>query len=409
MRIVCLHDMLQWSKPAPAGFKVSAVRLHRELCCWTLRCSPARCGNLRPSWCCSAGTGRRVGCYQVSRLVARSGPGSTGVQMTEAYVAMLYVSWQPVESRVTTSACAAAGQWPLQEAAAGSDSGSDSDAQRPSGSFSDVGACLTSDGGVSPRETTTPPSAAARGFGVAAGTGSSSCHMPSNSSSVAARRRRRRRRRQQQSSSRRHSGSTASGLYLPVVHCGSVRQAARVVAMREVALDDDAALGEAIALCVDLRDIYMLCCGGSSRGGERHRALQLRVASHVSSAYTSCAHCCKLATTGSSLASAVAAAAALLGDGGQGNGVLSSPGASGSIGCATAVTLQFVNRPEWLQAGARLILRDQGDGCAAGAGIVRKLYWGVVPPSARDAAGDCGVKLRPSIDSACSDLQAARL
>ena len=143
--------------------------------------------------------------------------------------------------------CAPAGQWPLQEAAVCSDSGSDSDAQRPSGSFSDVGACLTSDGGASPRETTTSPSAAVRGFGVAAGTGSIG---RSNSSNVAVRRRRRRRRRQQQSSSRRHSGSVASGLYLPVVHCGSVRQAARVVAMREVALDDDAALGEAgLPLC----------------------------------------------------------------------------------------------------------------------------------------------------------------
>jgi hypothetical protein len=153
------------------------------------------------------------------------------------------------------------------------------------------------------------------------------------------------------------------------------------------------------------------CCAAEAvpEQAKGHRALQLRFASHASSAYTSCAHCCTLAAAGSSLASAVAAAAALLGDGGQGSGVVSPPGASGGPGCATAVTLQFVNRPEWLQAGARLILRDQGNGCAAGAGIIRKLHWGVVPPPARDAAGDCGVKLRPSIDSACLDLQAARL
>lgn len=117
----------------------------------------------------------------------------------------------------------------------------------------------------------------------------------------------------------------------------------------------------------------------------------------------------ELAAAGSSLASAVAAAAALLGDGGHGSGVLSPAGASGGVGCATAVTLQFVNRPEWLQAGARLILRDQGDGCAAGAGIVRTLHWGVVPRAAREAAGDGSVKLRPSVDSACVELQAARL
>ena len=103
-----------------------------------------------------------------------------------------------------------------------------------------------------------------------------------------------------------------------------------------------------------------------------------------------------LPLAGNSLASAAAAAAALLGDGGHGSGILSSTGASGNSGCATAVTLQFVNRPEWLQAGARLILRDQGDGCAAGAGIVHSLHWSVVPPAARDAAGDGSEKLRPS-------------
>ncbi len=57
------------------------------------------------------------------------------------------------------------------------------------------------------------------------------------------------------------------------------------------------------------------------------------------------------------------------------------------MGCATAVTLQFVSRPEWLQQGARLILRDRGDGCAAGAGIVRRLHWGVIPTEGAAADG----------------------
>lgn len=82
---------------------------------------------------------------------------------------------------------------------------------------------------------------------------------------------------------------------------------------------------------------------------------------------------------GSSLASAIAAAAALLGEGCNGDGMPPATQGAGSVGCATAVTLQFVSRPEWLQQGARLILRDRGDGCAAGAGIVRALHWGVAP------------------------------
>ena len=165
--------------------------------------------------------------------------------------------------------------------------------------------------------------------------------------------------------------------------------------MREVALDDDAALGEA----------ELQLCGSKDavRWGQFQRVERARgLAAALILPQTHRLYRCQVLTAmtlllaGSSLASAAAAAAALLGDGGQGGGILSSPCASGSAGCATAVTLQFVNRPEWLQAGARLILRDQGDGCAAGAGIVRELHWGVMPPSARDAAGDGSEKLRPT-------------
>ena len=77
---------------------------------------------------------------------------------------------------------------------------------------------------------------------------------------------------------------------------------------------------------------------------------------------------------GSSLASAVAAAAAMLDR--EGSGPTDD---AGRAGCATAVTLRFVHRPEWLQQGARLILRSCGDGCAAGAGIVQELHWDVTP------------------------------
>lgn len=137
-----------------------------------------------------------------------------------------------------TSDCGtAAGQWPPNEARDGSGSGSDSDARRGSGSHWDAVGGLTSDGGASPRtpisfDPATPggsPLLEPHGGTVAGGSSAS------GSGSVTQRRRRVR------SGSRRRSG--AGGMYFPVVHCGSVRQAARVVAMREVDLKDDPALG----------------------------------------------------------------------------------------------------------------------------------------------------------------------
>ena len=79
---------------------------------------------------------------------------------------------------------------------------------------------------------------------------------------------------------------------------------------------------------------------------------------------------------GCDMGAAIAAAAALL--------ELSptsepdSPPSAGSpsftgrgTGCVVLATFQFVHRAEWLQPGARLILRDRGGGCIAGAGVVR--------------------------------------
>ena len=41
--------------------------------------------------------------------------------------------------------------------------------------------------------------------------------------------------------------------------------------------------------------------------------------------------------------------------------------------CIAVVTFRFTHRPEWLQEGARMVVRDRTDGCTAGAGVVRAL------------------------------------
>lgn len=51
-------------------------------------------------------------------------------------------------------------------------------------------------------------------------------------------------------------------------------------------------------------------------------------------------------------------------------------GGGGDLGCTARVVLEFCHRPEWLQAGARLVVRDRADGCTAGAGVIKGLAGG---------------------------------
>ena len=44
--------------------------------------------------------------------------------------------------------------------------------------------------------------------------------------------------------------------------------------------------------------------------------------------------------------------------------------ASGAAACLARVTLQFQQRPEWVQRGQTLLLRDRTDGCLAAAGLI---------------------------------------
>jgi hypothetical protein len=127
-------------------------------------------------------------------------------------------------------------------------------------------------------------------------------------------------------SGRRRRGGEGGGARKPgehcfVVHCNSVRQVARVIEMREPG-------------------------GRAGAGG----------------------------APASPLPRAVAAAAALLQapPGGAAGLAPEGPGERAAPGVAT-VRFRFVHRPEWLQAGARVILRGRSDGHVAAAGCITAL------------------------------------
>jgi hypothetical protein len=71
------------------------------------------------------------------------------------------------------------------------------------------------------------------------------------------------------------------------------------------------------------------------------------------------------------MAPAMAAAAALLGAPCEAD----VDGGGAPLTACARVTLRFVHHPEWLQERAPLLLRDRGDCCVAGAGVVLRLAW----------------------------------
>ncbi|KAK9837788.1 hypothetical protein WJX74_005086 [Apatococcus lobatus] len=168
--------------------------------------------------------------------------------------------------------------------------------------------------------------------------------------------------------------STAGHGYAPVVHCGSVRQAARVVAMQEVARAP-------LAAWQSQSDRSLAASPGSVADMQQDQAS------------SAC-----LQPTSVPLGPAFAAAAVLTASG-SGAAVpslhgISSPNRSRprftsgpvpltqdlqgaddeaskeaqDIGCVVRVTLRFLHHPEWLQEDARIIVRDRTDGCTSGQG-----------------------------------------
>ena len=44
--------------------------------------------------------------------------------------------------------------------------------------------------------------------------------------------------------------------------------------------------------------------------------------------------------------------------------------------CVAVVSFRFTHQPEWMQEGARFVVRDCTESCTAGAGVIRRLLPG---------------------------------
>lgn len=182
--------------------------------------------------------------------------------------------------------------------------------------------------------------------------------------------------------------------YTPVVHCGSVRQAARVVCVQELppprpgggagcvvdgcdlacAVTAAAALLGAAPEAAARASSLSARCQAASPGGDPDQG----PGSHAPRAAAAGA-----ASTAVSIPCAPAGGRALdpASTGTPASGAPWAPGrgepaggeGGGDLGCVARVVFEFCHRPEWLQAGARLVVRDRADGCTAGAGVVRAL------------------------------------
>ena len=133
-------------------------------------------------------------------------------------------------------------------------------------------------------------------------------------------------------------------MYTPVIHCGSVRQAAQVVVMEELKpaqltstgsrhMVDGCDLTSAVAAAAAMQD----CTSASTSVGKSH--------------------------SGSNMSS----------DGSCGEDQLGCADGAG-VGTLARVVFKFLHRPEWLIKGSRIVVRDRTDGCIAGAGVIQKLF-----------------------------------
>lgn len=133
-----------------------------------------------------------------------------------------------------------------------------------------------------------------------------------------------------------------------MIHCGSVRQAAQVMVMEELCLE-------------------------SMPGSSKHTVEGCNLTSAIAAAaamqcYTGCAIPLSKAQSGSQMST----------DGSFGDDVLMS-GHSSAVGTIARIVFKFQHRPEWLMEGSRIIVRDRTDGCTAGAGVIRKLWYSPRP------------------------------
>eukprot|EP00884_Botryococcus_braunii_P008149 jgi/Botrbrau1/17335/Bobra.0015s0081.1 len=163
------------------------------------------------------------------------------------------------------------------------------------------------------------------------------------------------------------------GAYSPVIHCGSVRQAAHVVHMEEVA-EEVATIGKvagcslasALAAGAALLSPYAAVpCASSTGHVGRAPAPAMKVEAQASA----------VQALGPNLGWGDAGEPGEpLGDASGGDGDERGD-LVGGPGCTARVRFRFVQRPEWLRPGARLIVRDPEDGGTAGAGVIERVLW----------------------------------
>ena len=158
-----------------------------------------------------------------------------------------------------------------------------------------------------------------------------------------------------------------------MIHCGSVRQAAAVVSMQEVSslhqlgshqrttMVDGCDLSSAMAAASALLDPASSPVSGGSPQQARTSGSSPRHGARLS--------CDAGGGAGSAWEDSSAHSPDL---GRKGVEPQAAPGAS--PGCIALVRFRFMHRPEWLKAGARLIVRDQTESALAGAGLVQAIF-----------------------------------
>jgi hypothetical protein len=177
-------------------------------------------------------------------------------------------------------------------------------------------------------------------------------------------------------SKQRHSKGFEFGY---VVHCNSIRQTARVVSMQEQRGRSTADEGDAGDRCTVSSSEQQPASSQQQQQEELQRHCGLTVSIRAAAALlqgASAVHSDQEGSSGcasgdSSGDSSSRPRQRRLGSGtAAGSGAVRRASDSGSV---VAVRFRFTHRPEWMQVGARMIVRDRSDGHVAAAGFVTKL------------------------------------
>ncbi|CAL8463448.1 g2982 [Coccomyxa elongata] len=176
--------------------------------------------------------------------------------------------------------------------------------------------------------------------------------------------------------------------YAPVVHCGSVRQAARVLHMTELcpSSSPDAHALEGCRLAPAVASAAALLCSAPA-GGTAPQVMRFGTPDNdIAGCSPPRAHymprCDSPASSDegspNSLPRTSAWPARLPGSTleAENDRVEGEVPVCEAPGCVARVTFEFCQRPEWVQEGARLIVHDRTDNCLSGAGIVERLLAG---------------------------------